>query len=122
MTLIEFKAWFDGFTENMAGPPNVTQWERIQERVKEIDNKPVTERIYLDRYWHHYYPHYGTPYGIYGNPSYITCGAGTVQQAQLNTQQAFTQAFNSTSAMYAAGKAESFTVSAAELGLVAPSE
>lgn len=48
MTLSEFKAWFEGFTESMDGPPSLKQWERIQARVKEISGAPVTERIIHD--------------------------------------------------------------------------
>jgi len=36
MTPSEFKAWFEGFTENMKGPPGEKAWARIQARVKEI--------------------------------------------------------------------------------------
>lgn len=36
MTLPEFKAWFEGFTETMEGPPNEKQWARIQERIAEV--------------------------------------------------------------------------------------
>jgi len=51
MTPNEFKAWFDGFTEAMEGQPTEKQWDKIKERVSQIDGKPVTERIYLDYYW-----------------------------------------------------------------------
>jgi hypothetical protein len=57
MTLSEFKAWFEGFTENLDGPPNKKQWERIQKRVKQIRSDPspvVVEkwlRPYYDRVW-----------------------------------------------------------------------
>lgn len=37
MTLAEFKAWFEGFTEDMDGAPNTKQWKRIKDRVKQID-------------------------------------------------------------------------------------
>jgi len=61
MTPIEFKAWFDGYTEEMKGAPTKAQWEKIKARVSEIDGKPVTERVYLDRYWHWNYPYYYSP-------------------------------------------------------------
>jgi hypothetical protein len=41
MTLSEFKAWFEGFTEAMDGPPDAKQWARIQSKVKEIADKPA---------------------------------------------------------------------------------
>lgn len=37
MRLTEFKAWFEGFTENISGVPSKKQWERIRERVGEIE-------------------------------------------------------------------------------------
>lgn len=46
----EFKAWFEGFSENMKGPPTKQQWERIQKKVKEISSHPSW-------YWS-YYPSY----------------------------------------------------------------
>ena len=40
MTASEFKMWFAGFIENLEGRPTQHQWERIKERVAEIDNTP----------------------------------------------------------------------------------
>jgi hypothetical protein len=52
MTPSEFKAWFDGFTEAFDNRvPTKAQWERVKARVAEIDGKPVTHTVYLDRYW-----------------------------------------------------------------------
>jgi hypothetical protein len=52
MTLQEFKAWFEGFTENMGdAPPTKLQWARIQARVKEIDGTAITGPVFIDRYW-----------------------------------------------------------------------
>ena len=52
MTLAEFKAWFEGFTESMEGQPTAKQWKRIKERVAQINGVAVTrEVIYRDRYW-----------------------------------------------------------------------
>lgn len=36
MTLAEFKAWLEGFTEAMDGPPNADQWSKIQGKIKSI--------------------------------------------------------------------------------------
>ncbi len=33
MTLAEFKAWFEGFTESMEGAPTEAQFERIKAKV-----------------------------------------------------------------------------------------
>lgn len=38
MTLAEFKAWFDGYTESMDGPPSEKQWERIKAKVRGVDD------------------------------------------------------------------------------------
>lgn len=54
MLVAEFKAWFEGFTENMSGIPNKKQWDRIKKRVEEIDDEPITERIFTDRYYRPY--------------------------------------------------------------------
>ncbi|TAA48900.1 hypothetical protein [Shinella sp. JR1-6] len=50
MTLQEFKAWFEGFSEVMDGPPDAKQWKRIKARVSEIDSKPISYPVYIDRY------------------------------------------------------------------------
>jgi hypothetical protein len=42
MTFAEFKAWFDGFTEAMDGPPNAEQWTRIKARIGEIKQAAPT--------------------------------------------------------------------------------
>lgn len=51
MTLAEFKAWFEGYTESLDGPPNAKQWKRIKGRVKEIDGETVTRRVFVDHLW-----------------------------------------------------------------------
>jgi hypothetical protein len=52
MTTSEFKAWFEGYTENIAKVPTQKQWARIQERVTELvkseDREPLV--IFKDRY------------------------------------------------------------------------
>ena len=57
MTLSEFKAWFEGFTENIDGKPNEKQWKRIKARVKEIDGTPVTP-IVIERWRDRYVPNW----------------------------------------------------------------
>lgn len=37
MTAQEFKAWFNGFTENIDSTPTEAQWRRIKEEVANID-------------------------------------------------------------------------------------
>jgi hypothetical protein len=50
MTLIEFKAWFDGFTDGMEGAPSVARWEKIKAKIAKIDDKPTTYPVFIDRY------------------------------------------------------------------------
>ena len=58
MTLAEFKAWFQGFTENMDGDrPTAKQWKRIKARVKDIDGTPITPVIF-ERYVRRYEPYW----------------------------------------------------------------
>ena len=51
MSMGEFKAWLDGFSECFAkGSPNKTQWERIKERLNSVNVQQ--EVVYRDRpYW-----------------------------------------------------------------------
>lgn len=102
MTNKEFKAWFEGFTEALSGTPTKAQWARIKERVAEIDGEPVTERIYVDRYWSNYQP---WPYQRFGATVVGVANAG----ANLNSSINAAIPFNSTQAMYAAGKAEALS-------------
>ncbi|CDP50692.1 hypothetical protein [Devosia sp. DBB001] len=36
MSLMEFKCWFEGFTESIEGAPTEKQFERIKAKVKEL--------------------------------------------------------------------------------------
>lgn len=60
MNLSEFKAWFEGFTENISGQPSKKQWARIQERVGEITSEPTSYPVFVDRYVRPYQPWWGT--------------------------------------------------------------
>jgi hypothetical protein len=109
MTPNEFKAWFDGFTEAFTGCPTKVQWTRIKDRVAEIDGKPITERVYVDRYWPTYYPTYtrwpsGSAIGV------STCTTNSVgvnavsnMAGQIGTGGV---SFNSMQAMSDLGRAE----------------
>lgn len=111
MTLSEFKAWFEGFTETLEGPPNAKQWKRIQARVKEISGQPITERVYIDRYRDYF-------------RSYLAYGVGTCEASDGVGVATFGKAINNTlllegktveqdsqNAMRFAGRAESLSVS-----------
>ena len=110
MTPSEFKAWFDGFTEAFSGCPTKAQWARIKERVSEIDGKPITERIYVDRYWPGYYPQWSSLGGI-------VCGTVAQNQASNNmasiSQNAVSVAsFDSHSAMADLGREDAKALAA----------
>lgn len=72
MTLQEFKAWFEGYTESMAKAPTEKQWARVKARVKEIDGTVITQRVFVD----HYYPPYRRIYDGW-QPVYGTAGVAT---------------------------------------------
>jgi hypothetical protein len=59
MTPVEFKAWFDGFTEAMNGVPTKAQWERIKTRVAEVDGRPVVHHVHQT--WPMYQPGIRSP-------------------------------------------------------------
>ncbi|HKI60729.1 MAG TPA: hypothetical protein VKA31_00400 [Mariprofundaceae bacterium] len=89
MTPLEFKAWFEGFTEAMDGEPTPDQWKKVKRRVSEIDGHPVTYPTFVERYW----PRFDEP--VYPWRYTILCGNGD----DLSK-------FNSCQAMYASGQAE----------------
>ena len=120
MTPSEFKAWFDGFTEAFDKTPSQKQWARIKERVAEIDGKPVTERVYVDRYlpyvrpWQPYWGYTtlcGSTSGIGGSLNGWD-GANNSIQAQYyqsslqGAQGGSLSNYNSTNAMNLLGRAE----------------
>ena len=43
MTLSEFKAWFEGYTEGLDGAPTEKQFKRIKAKVAEITGTPITQ-------------------------------------------------------------------------------
>ena len=116
MTLSEFKAWFEGFTESMEGAPTADQFAKIKAKVEKIDGAPVTYPIYVERYW----PMLGQPirnwWGdpIYaGNIGYATGGVGSdavggsyayIDPASKGDNQTIT--FDSHAAMRDLGRAE----------------
>ena len=64
MHATEFKAWFDGFTEAMDGPPSAKQWERVRAMVGDIDGIGTPRDIFQGRYWPHATAYqFTSPYG-----------------------------------------------------------
>lgn len=104
MTLSEFKAWFEGFTESMEGPPSAKAWKRIQARVKEISGQPVTERVYIDRYVEPYRRWF---YSANAVPLSYSAGACTAQNGVGNAVLAAASgSFDSHTAMADLGRNE----------------
>ena len=104
MTLAEFKAWFDGFTEDMEVAPTPKQWKRIKDRVKQIDGSTITrEVVYRDRFWRDYWaaPMWGGPLNIYGAGS-----TGAVALADAVSNQVMPDHSLHTTDLTALGKAE----------------
>lgn len=115
MTPAEFKAWFDGFTEAFTGCPTKAQWGRIKDRVSEIDGKPVTERVYVDRYIDRYWRNYGHPWFLSGQGIGLCAQSGLHNIGQnlsySNSENQQSAAFNGLTAMNALGRAEAGSLS-----------
>ncbi len=91
MDVSEFKAWFEGFTEDMPKPPNAKQWKRIKARVKQVDGTPTTERFFHDHYWRPYAPYWSyNTCGTSLNWSYTTCGTSLTSAKLAVMEQQFT--------------------------------
>lgn len=70
MTLSEFKAWFEGFSEGIDTAPTAEQFAKIKAKVAKIDGAPTTERIFIDRWWPAYRPHQWWESPIIASPVY----------------------------------------------------
>lgn len=116
MTPKEFKAWFDGFTEAVAGNPTDAQWARIKQRVAEIDGSPVTERVFVDRYLPTV-PYWARPSGPYWSVAhYATCqavAAGNDYDHRTAAYKAAAVDFSGPSAMLALGRADAQSLASA---------
>ena len=98
MTLSEFKAWFEGYTEGLESAPTKAQFERIKEKVKEISGTPITYPVYIDRYVQ---PRYWSASGA------GSVGSGAANMGSLQSWNSLAPGnFDSHAAMYALGKAE----------------
>jgi hypothetical protein len=112
----EFKAWFEGFTEAFDRIPTKAQWARVKERVAEIDGEPVTERVFVDRYWpsryHEYRPYWayyssgGLAAGSCSNLSALSQQSASAPMYQNAVNQMSQGTFNSGQAMLALGRAD----------------
>lgn len=96
MTLSEFKAWFEGYTEALDGSPDEKQWKRIKAQVAKIDGAPLTQTVFIDRYRDYKWPNWPYPY--------VSYSAGTAVGSAA--RQSASAEWNSHAAMYEAGKLE----------------
>ena len=71
MSPIEFKAWFEGFSEGIEGRPTEKQWTKVKERVAQITPTATPYPIFVDRYVPTY-PHWNWPCWTWNTSS---CGA-----------------------------------------------
>lgn len=100
MTLQEFKAWFEGYTEGLEGAPTKAQFDRIKEKVKEITGAPITERVYID-----WYRQAGAPYWTQYPFSGVALSTGVANFSNDLSKNAIGN-FDGIQVMYALGKAE----------------
>lgn len=129
MTLSEFKAWFEGFSEGIDKAPTEKQFAKIKAKVALIDGAPITYPVFIDRYRHYYdriwtVPYYGDPYVRYSTAGGAVSGTQTtlsvvsrndgVGVANFETSHSYQSrgdeqislAFDSHAAMHAVGRAE----------------
>lgn len=109
MTLSEFKAWFEGFTEDMDGPPSEKQWKRVKKRVGEISGFALTERMFVDRFVpSHPWRRYHEPLISYGggNLSATSCSSNSSGGGVRADE------FDGHSAMLSLGKADAAEMAA----------
>jgi hypothetical protein len=41
MSLRDFLNWFEGFSDNLDGPPNDQQWEKVRKRINALSPEPA---------------------------------------------------------------------------------
>ena len=103
MNVLEFKAWFEGFTENIPGTPNAKQWTRIKIRVSEISNIATTDRIFVDRWIGPY-----KDYWYCTSPNvWVQCSTNNGGQSPISSNVSYSKSdiFNQ------AGRAEALSIS-----------
>lgn len=122
MNLSEFKAWFEGFTENIdAATPNAKQWKRIKEKISKIvDAPPVPQRVFHDHYYSPWRRFYEGPYLVNAqiglSAQAQSVNLSNLPQGKMQSSETFDQAelgrpvdgdvFDSGSAFRELGRAE----------------
>ncbi len=77
MTLSEFKAWFEGFSEGIDKTPTEKQFTKIKAKVAEITATPTTYPVFVDRWvqpYRRYWDSYWSSAG-YGDATVTTLSA-----------------------------------------------
>ena len=108
MTPQEFKAWFDGYTEDMDGRPTSAQWDRIKARVKEINGVPISYPWYVQHYQPYITPYVGAVSSA-GNNTVALSNAAYQNSITCRSNIPQNAGFDSHTAMHALGKAEAVT-------------
>lgn len=120
MTLSEFKAWFEGYTESLDGAPTEKQFKRIKAQVAKIDGVSITPIIYRDIYWPRVQPYFERTWSMWATSSGLNAlSSGSVSSsgdvpnngtataayaaAMMDDEPAV---FNPSIALFAAGKAD----------------
>lgn len=120
MTLSEFKAWFEGFTESMEVAPTEAQFAKIKAKVALIDGAVTTYPVFIDRYWRQGFPrpwpYYAPNYPYWTSTTGGSIGAGTFTMGAsggvsgssyaLSGDEHVSPTFDSHGAMLALGRAE----------------
>jgi len=120
MTLSEFKAWFEGFSEGIDTAPTEAQFAKIKAKVALIDGAPITYPIFVERYWGRAWPAYpvwiGDPivssggtyatYGAVGVSVVSLANAGYASMSPTTKGDSQTSTWDSHAAMNALGRVE----------------
>lgn len=118
MTLQEFKAWFEGFSENLDGPPDEKKWGRIKTKIAEINGAITSYPVFVEKYLpYRYYDYtwYGRSVpmnGVSGNGVYknATTGFLSIENSRGITDSAAVVSVND---WREAGRAEAQSLGAA---------
>jgi hypothetical protein len=105
MTLSEFKAWFEGFTEGIEAAPTEAQFAKIKAKVALIDGSPLSYPEFIDRLWNgrrHWGQWVGTKVDPY--PTVVTLSGTAIASFDAGAHEPST--FDSHAAMRELGREE----------------
>lgn len=101
MTLSEFKAWFEGFSEGIDKAPTEKQFAKIKAKVAEITGTPTTYPVFIDRYVRPYPVYWERPYASRSTSTYTStlpnlkamyAGTGTLSASNVAGMNATAEA------------------------------